>query len=160
MRAPKFVGNKPTPAGPDPDATHLDSGASKKAKGKAPGPAEDTGPKTAEVLAWEEKVKTQGDIVRELKAKNPKSAEDHPEIAKAVDELKKLKSELASYQQKAKVEAVGVYSIALLPWSGERSERVLRLVVSMSKLETSIRTGRTPTPTNDWATGSWVFQII
>lgn len=105
----KFAGIKPTPNGPDPDATHVTPGASKKkAKGKAPGPTEDTGPKTAEVLAWEERVKTQGDIVRELKAKSTKSAEDQAGITKALDELKKLKAELASYQQKAKAEAAGV----------------------------------------------------
>ena len=102
----KFAGIKPTPSGPDPDATHVAPGASKKkAKGKAPGPGEDTGPKTAEVLAWEEKVKVQGDVVRELKAKSTKSAEDQVEITKAVDDLKRLKAELASYQRKAKAEA-------------------------------------------------------
>ena len=105
----KFAGNKPVPNGPEPDATHAASTASKKkAKGKAPAQSEGTGPKTAEVLAWEEKVKTQGDIVRELKAKSTKSAEDQAEITKAVDELKKLKVELAIHQQKAKAEARAV----------------------------------------------------
>ena len=105
----KFAGNKPVPNGPDADATHVAPAASKKkAKGKVPGPDEDTGPKTAEVLVWEEKVKVQGDVVRELKAKNTKSAEDQAEIAKAVDELKRLKAELGSYQRKAKAEAEAV----------------------------------------------------
>jgi len=105
----KFAGNKPVSNGPEPDATHVAPTAlKKKGKGKAPVPAEDTGPKTAEVLAWEEKVRVQGEIVRELKAKSTKSAEDQGGITKAVDELKKLKVELASCQLKAKAEATGV----------------------------------------------------
>ena len=105
----KFAGNKPTPSGPEPDAPQATSAASKKkGKGKIPAPPEDTGPKTAEVLAWEEKVKLQGDVVREMKAKGAKSAEDQAEVTKAVDELKKLKVELALHQQKAKAEAAAV----------------------------------------------------
>ena len=99
----KFGGNKPASSGPEPDAA-----SKKKVKGKVPGPSEDTGPKTAEVLEWEEKVKTQGDLVRELKAKGTKSTEDQAEITKAVDELKKLKVELTLHQQKAKAEAIAV----------------------------------------------------
>jgi methionyl-tRNA synthetase len=99
----KFAGNKPITNGPDPDATHVATAAAKKkGKGKAPAPPEDTGPKTAEVLEWEEKVKVQGDIVRELKARATKSAEDQAQITKAVDELKKLKVELALHQHKAR----------------------------------------------------------
>lgn len=101
----KFAGNRPIPNGPDPDVTHVSPAASKKVRGKPPGPAEDTGPKTAEVLEWEEKVKIQGDKVREIKAKATKSAEGQAMITKAVDELKKLKAELASRQHKAKAEA-------------------------------------------------------
>jgi len=102
----KFAGNKPASNGPDPDATHVaPAAAKKKVKGKAPVPLEDTGPKTAEVLEWEEKVRVQGDVVRELKAKGTKSAEDQATITKAVDELKKLKAELVSYQRKAKADA-------------------------------------------------------
>lgn len=101
----KFAGNKPIPNGPDPDATRVAPAPLKKAKSKAPGPVEDTGPKTAEVLEWEEKVKTQGDIVRGLKAKSTKSAEDQAVITKAVDELKRLKVELALHQHKAKADA-------------------------------------------------------
>jgi len=94
----KFRGNKAALNGPELDAIHVAPAASEKAKGKAPGPAEDTGPKAAEVLAWEEKTRRQGDIVRELKAEGTKSAEDQAEITNAVDELR-LKVELASYQQ-------------------------------------------------------------
>ena len=107
MYKEKFAGNKPAPNGPDPDGAHVDPVASKKkAKGKVPVPAEDTGPKTAEMLAWKEKVKAQGDAVRELGSKSTKSAQDQAEITKAVDELKRLKAELASYQRKAKAEVV------------------------------------------------------
>ena len=104
----KFAGNKPVPDGPGPDSTHVAGAAPKKAKGKTPAQPEAPGPKTAEVLAWEEKVKTQGDIVRELKAKSTKSAEDQAGITKAVGELKKLKVGLAVYQQKAKADAAAV----------------------------------------------------
>ena len=97
----KFAGDKLAPNGSDPDASHV--------KGQVPRLPEDTCLKTAEVLAWEEDVKVQGDIVRELKAlKSTKFAEDHAEIAKTVDGLKKLKAELASYQRKAEAEAVVV----------------------------------------------------
>ena len=94
----KFAGIKPIVNGLE--------AASKKVKGKAPGPTEDTGPKTAEVLEWEEKVKIQGDVVRELKEKGTKSAEDQAVITKAVGELKKLKAELVSHQLKARAEVV------------------------------------------------------
>ena len=98
----KFAGNKPIPNGPDPNSKHVEPAASKK---KAKGPIEVTGPKTAEVLEWEEKVKTQGDVVRELKAKSTNSAEDQATVTNAVDELKRLKVELALHQQKARGEA-------------------------------------------------------
>jgi methionyl-tRNA synthetase len=101
----KFAGNGPTANGPDPDATHVAPGTSKKSKGKAPGPAEDSGPKTAEVLEWEEKVKVQGEVVRDLKAKSTKSTEDQEAVAKAVADLKRLKVELGLHQRKAKADA-------------------------------------------------------
>ena len=79
----KFAGNKPT-NGPDPGVIYVAPAAWKKeAKGKVPGSTGDTGPKTAEVLAWEE-------------------------ITKAVDELKRLKVKFASYERKAKAEAEAV----------------------------------------------------
>lgn len=96
----KFAGNAPVAAAPDPDATHVLPGASKKkAKStKTPGAA-DTGPKSAEVLAWEQKVSDQGQIVRDLKTTTPKTAEVDEQIAAAVVELKKLKIELAEHQK-------------------------------------------------------------
>jgi methionyl-tRNA synthetase len=108
----KFAGSKPIANGPDPGAADAASAAlKKKGKGKAPGPVEDDGPKTSEVLEWEEKVKVQADAVRELKAKSTGSAEDQAVITKGVDELKKLKAELALYQRKAKAEAEVVVGI-------------------------------------------------
>lgn len=97
----KFAGIKPVSDESNPGAT-----SKKRGKGKTTGgPVGDAGPKTAEVLAWEEKVKVQGDLVRELKAKSTKSANDQEEITKAVDVLKRLKVELALRQENAKVQA-------------------------------------------------------
>ncbi|KAI0714348.1 methionyl-tRNA synthetase [Cerioporus squamosus] len=104
----KFAGAKKEPeSGADADATHVAPGmskrkaaAAKKAAQKAAAEANaNTGPKSAEVLAWEQKVAEQGNIVRELKAR-PKSEEGDKEIAKAVDELKRLKTELAELSKR------------------------------------------------------------
>ena len=75
--------------------------AAKKAADKAAAAAaeESAGPKSAEVLAWEQKVADQGNVVRELKAK-PKSEESDKAIAEAVEELKRLKAELAELSKK------------------------------------------------------------
>ncbi|KAI5118102.1 hypothetical protein M0805_005209 [Coniferiporia weirii] len=54
------------------------------------------GPKTPEIIALEEKIAEQGETVRSLKAKTPKTKELDGEIASAVEELKKLKTELAT----------------------------------------------------------------
>lgn len=105
----KFAGNKPkeAPSEPGADATHVASGmskrkaaAAKKAADKAVAEAQDSGPKSEEVLAWEQKVADQGTIVRELKAR-PKTEETDKEIAAAVEVLKRLKSELTELQQKS-----------------------------------------------------------
>lgn len=104
----KFAGNKPKEVAPEPsaDATHVAPGmskrkaaAAKKATDKGATEAQNNGPKSAEVLAWEQKVAEQGNVVRELKAK-PKSEETDTEIGAAVEVLKKLKSELTEFQQK------------------------------------------------------------
>lgn len=96
----KFGGAKPE-GEPDADATHVAPGmskrkavAAKKAAAKETAAAKDDKPKSAEVLAWEQKIAEQGNIVRELKARSPKTKELEEEIGKAVDELKKLKIEL------------------------------------------------------------------
>lgn len=97
----KFAGKKETvaQAGDLPaHATHVaptPGGTSKRkaAKAAAKEPVY-TGPKSPEVIALEEKIAQQGELVRSLKAK-PKSAEVDAEIAAGVDLLKKLKAELA-----------------------------------------------------------------
>lgn len=102
----KFGGNEAAVPELNADATHVAPGMSKrkalalkKAADKATASAQgDSTPKTAEVLAWEQKVAEQGQVVRELKAK-PKSPEVDKEISAAVDELKKFKSELATAQK-------------------------------------------------------------
>ncbi len=99
----KFAGAKKTESGltESADATHVAPGmskrkatAAKKAAEKAAAATESATPKSAEVLAWEQKVAEQGQLIRELKAK-PKTEEGDKEIAGAVEELKKLKTELA-----------------------------------------------------------------
>ena len=108
----KFGGNKPkdaTPLSEAADATHVAPGmskrkaaAAKKAADKAAAAAANAnaGPKSAEVLAWEQKVAEQGAVVRELKAK-PKTEESEKEIAQAVEELKRIKAELAELSRKS-----------------------------------------------------------
>jgi len=104
----KFDGSKPSEATPEPsaDATHVAPGlskrkaaAAKKAASKVVATSQDSKPKTAEVLAWEQKVAEQGQKVRTLKGQTPKTPELEQDIVAAVDELKKLKEELASLQQ-------------------------------------------------------------
>ena len=106
----KFAGAKKTESAlaEAADATHVAPGmskrkaaAAKKAADKAAAAAaeESAGPKSAEVLAWEQKVAEQGQRVRELKGK-PKTEEGDKEIAEAVEELKKLKAELAELSKK------------------------------------------------------------
>lgn len=102
----KFGGNKAKedPLAQAADATHVVPGMSKRkaaaakkaAAASASSPASDK-PKSAEVLAWEQKVAAQGQVVRDLKAKTPKTPELEQEIAKEVEELKKLKAELAEF---------------------------------------------------------------
>jgi methionyl-tRNA synthetase len=96
----KFGGASPS-AEPDADATHVapamskrKAAAAKKAAAKATAAESDAAPKSAEVLAFEQRVAEQGSLVRELKAKTPKTKEVDDEIAAAVDELKKLKAQL------------------------------------------------------------------
>ncbi|PCH42525.1 methionyl-tRNA synthetase [Wolfiporia cocos MD-104 SS10] len=104
----KFGGSKPSDASPQPsaDATHVAPGmskrkatAAKKAADKAAVAAVDESkPKSAEVLAWEQKVAEQGQKVRGLKGQTQKTPELEQEIVEAVAELKRLKEELALLQ--------------------------------------------------------------
>jgi methionyl-tRNA synthetase len=54
------------------------------------------GPKSAEALALDAKASEQGNIVRELKARTPRTKELDEETAIAIAELKKLKAERAA----------------------------------------------------------------
>jgi methionyl-tRNA synthetase len=54
------------------------------------------GPKSAEALVLEEKFTEQGGLVRELKARTPKTKGLEEETAAAIAELKKLKAEHAA----------------------------------------------------------------
>ncbi|CCL98929.1 uncharacterized protein FIBRA_00936 [Fibroporia radiculosa] len=104
----KFGGNKPVDGTPEPnsDATHVVPGmskrkavAAKKAADKAA--AQDEKPKSVEVLAWEQRVAEQGQKVRALKGQTPKTPELEQEVVAAVEELKKLKEELAAMQKES-----------------------------------------------------------
>lgn len=55
-----------------------------------------SGPKSPEALALEVKVTEQGSLVRSLKGQTPKTPELDDQISKAVEELKRLKVELAA----------------------------------------------------------------
>lgn len=99
-------GGAPQPAkevdGVEGDATHVVPGMSKrkaaalrKAQEKEKAAAGADTPKSAEVLAWEQKVAEQGQRVRELKLK-PKAEVGEDEVGQAVEQLKKLKAELAA----------------------------------------------------------------
>ncbi|OSX59014.1 hypothetical protein POSPLADRAFT_1067405 [Postia placenta MAD-698-R-SB12] len=101
-------GGKASEATPEPsaDATHVALGmskrkaaAAKKAAEKAATVADESNPKSAEVLAWEQKVAEQGQKVRALKGQTPKTPELEQETTAAVDELKKLKEELAALER-------------------------------------------------------------
>lgn len=100
----QFAGNVPAPA-PGANETHATSATSKRkaaaANKSAPNPAEEQvgevdGPKSAEALALDSKIVEQGDLVRELKARKPRSKELEEETAVAIAELKKLKAERAA----------------------------------------------------------------
>jgi len=88
----KFGGHD-TPA-PEPDIDPLKAApGSKKKAGKKVAPVAD-GPKSLEVEALEAKVAEQGQIVRELKAKTPKTPGLEGQIKAAVDVLKAFKADL------------------------------------------------------------------
>lgn len=96
----KFAGTKkdasgtaplPEEAAPAPGLSKRKAAAAAKAAKKD---AEYTGPKTPEILALETKIAAQGEVVRALKAKVPKTTEVEADIQAAVDELKKHKADL------------------------------------------------------------------
>ncbi|KAI0303846.1 methionyl-tRNA synthetase [Multifurca ochricompacta] len=95
----KFAGNDPV--APSVIETHTTTVTSKRkaaaAKKSAQTAVEEAGkvngPKSAEVLALDAKVAEQGNLVRELKARSPRTKELDEDTAAAIAELKKLKGE-------------------------------------------------------------------
>jgi methionyl-tRNA synthetase len=85
----KFGGNDAPAPEPGADPLNTAPGSKKKAGKKVGG-----GPKSSEAKAIEAKVAEQGQIVRELKAKTPKTPELEGQIKAAVDILKALKADL------------------------------------------------------------------
>ena len=96
----KFGGNEVPPL--EADAGKAAAGAKGKKKGvaKVPAPPLYDGPKSPEVLALEEKVAEQGQVVRTLKAQTPKTPEHEGQVSAAVDILRRLKGELELAMQK------------------------------------------------------------
>lgn len=82
-------------AEPVPVVSKRKADAARKAAAKAEA-AKDTGPKSPEALALEAKISEQGVVVRSLKGQTPKTPEVEEQITAAVEELKRLKNELAS----------------------------------------------------------------
>jgi methionyl-tRNA synthetase len=94
----KFGGNDA--AAPETSADPMKAApGSKKNKGKKAVPVAD-GPKSQEVEALEAKIAEQGQIVRELKGKTPKTPELEEQIKAAVDVLKALKADLEKASSK------------------------------------------------------------
>ncbi|KAF7970630.1 hypothetical protein HWV62_23569 [Athelia sp. TMB] len=77
---------------PTPALSKRKAAAAKKAAAK---PVVDVGPKSPEAVALEAKIAEQGSLVRSLKGQTPKTSEVDDQISKAVEELKRLKEELA-----------------------------------------------------------------
>ena len=95
----QFAGNDPAAAvgAPVASATPKRKGAAaKKGTQTVAEAGELDGPKSAEALALDTKIAEQGNIVRELKARTPRTKELDEETAIAIAELKKLKAERAA----------------------------------------------------------------
>ena len=100
----QFAGNNPAAAtAPVADATPAASATSKRKAAATKKGAQNVveageldGPKSAEALALDAKITGQGNIVRELKAREPRTKELDEETAIAIAELKKLKADRAT----------------------------------------------------------------
>lgn len=95
----KFAGNIPAPASPAKEKSKRKAAAV--AKKPAQNPAKERarevdGPKSPEALALDAKIMEQGHIVRNLKARTPRTEELDEETAAAIAELIKLKAERAA----------------------------------------------------------------
>ncbi|KAI0270325.1 methionyl tRNA synthetase [Russula aff. rugulosa BPL654] len=93
----KFAGNSPAPAAPASESPKRKAAAKKSAQNHAEGRAREVdGPKSPEALALDAKIVEQGDLVRDLKARTPRTKELDEETAVAIAELKKFKVERAA----------------------------------------------------------------
>jgi methionyl-tRNA synthetase len=93
----KFAGNNPAPAAPANESPKRKAAAKKSARNPAEERAREVdGPKSPEALALDAKIVEQGHIVRDLKARTPRTKEIDEETAAAIAELKKLKAERAA----------------------------------------------------------------
>jgi methionyl-tRNA synthetase len=93
----KFAGNSPAPAAPASESPKRKSAAKKSAQNHAEGRAREVdGPKSPEALALDAKIVEQGDLVRDLKARTPRTKELDEETAVAIAELKQFKVERAA----------------------------------------------------------------
>ncbi|KAN0120874.1 tRNA synthetases class I (M) domain containing protein [Russula decolorans] len=95
----KFAGNSPAPAAPANETSKRKAAAA--AKKSAQNPAKERarevdGHKSPETLALDAKIVEQGDLVRGLKARTPRTKELDEETAVAIAELKKFKAERAA----------------------------------------------------------------
>jgi methionyl-tRNA synthetase len=93
----KFAGNSPAPAAPASESPKRKAAAKKSAQNHAEGRAREVdGPKSPEALALDAKIVEQGDLVRDLKARTPRTKELDEETAVAIAELKQFKVERAA----------------------------------------------------------------
>ena len=88
------TGTEPLPSGAAPAPALSKRKAAAAAKAAAKKETDYTGPKTPEIVALETKIAAQGDAIRTMKAKSPKTKELEDEVSAAVEELQKLKTEL------------------------------------------------------------------
>lgn len=93
----KFAGISPAPAAPANESPKRKAAAKKSAQNHPEGRARQVdGPKSPEALALDAKIVEQGDVVRDLKARTPRTKELDEETTVAITELKKFKAERAA----------------------------------------------------------------
>lgn len=95
----KFAGSSSAPAAPANETSKRKAAAA--AKKSAQNPAKERarevdGPKSPEALVLDAKIVEQGDIVRDLKARTPRTKELDEETTVAIAQLKKFKAERAA----------------------------------------------------------------
>jgi methionyl-tRNA synthetase len=95
----KFAGNNPAPAAPANETSKRKTGTAAKKSAQNPTgerAREVDGPKSPEALSLDAKIVEQGNLVRDLKARTPRTKELDEETAVAIAELKKFKAERAA----------------------------------------------------------------